>query len=422
MREEHRGMTFTPTIRGWVTLAVCGAALVAGVWTRYPSLIGFGVALLAALIAAVASVLVPVPVQISRTVSPARVARLGECTATIEVTNTAPRWSVAVSGVDRVGEDTIAFSLPRLRPGQSASTEVPIPTTRRGTIRFGPLVLYRQSFADLLRLRREYGQSATVLVEPRVLDAGGLPPGARRGHIGAEERIAHGGTDLVGLREYIPGDDLRRLHWATSARRGTLMVREDADPASPHLTVLLDDRDSSYPASSAVDRENSTGHHDDHDEESETGTAGHARTEVHSFEEAVDVAASLLAAAAAGESPARLLTVSGDLDLDIPAPSPLTGPASVDPHALARLARLDLQQSTAPVQALTGSPDVLAVVTGSGADLADLLLTATAAPAGAIISIEDAPDSLVSASAGVTILRGPRAEELARSWRTAVSR
>ena len=44
-------MTFTPTIRGWVTLAVCVAATVAGVWTRYPSLIGFGVALVAVAIA-----------------------------------------------------------------------------------------------------------------------------------------------------------------------------------------------------------------------------------------------------------------------------------------------------------------------------------------------------------------------------------
>lgn len=416
-------MTFTPTLRGWVTLAVCVASLAAGVWTRYPSLIGLGVALLAALVAAVVSVAVPVPVQISRTVSPARVARLGECTATIEVSNIAPRWSVAVSGVDRVGEDTIAFSLPRLRPGTSASTDVAIPTSRRGVISFGPLLLYRQSFADLLRIRREYGQSATVLVEPRVLDAGGLPPGARRGHIGAEERIAHGGTDLVGLREYIPGDDLRRLHWATSARRGTLMVREDADPASPHLTVLLDDRSSSYPASIAVDRAADTRASGDLEETADQDTAGRRpRPEQHGFEEAVDMAASLLAAAAGSESPARLLTVSGDLDVDIPAPSPLTGPASVDPHSLARLARLELQESTAPVQPLTGSPDVLAVVTGGGADLADLLLTASAAPAAAIVSIEDAPDSLISASAGVVVLRGPRAEELARSWRTAVSR
>lgn len=413
-------MRFTPTIRGWVTLAACVAALVAGAWTHYPSLTGLGVALLAALVAAVISVLVPVPVQISRTVSPARVARLGECTATIEVTNTAPRWSVAVSGVDRVGADTIAFALPRLQPGRSASTEVPIPTTRRGVISFGPLVLYRQSFADLLRVRREYGQSASVLVEPRVLDVGGLPPGARRGHSGAEERIAHGGTDLVGLREYVAGDDLRRLHWATSARRGTLMVREDADPASPHLTVLLDDRSESYPASSAVGK--GQGERDNDRDRVDEPEAPRGERAQHSFEEAVDVAASLLAAAAGSESPARLVTISGDVDVDIPAPSARTGAAGVDPHALTELARLRLQGAAGPVRPLAGSPDVLAVVTGAAADLGSLLLTASAAPAGAILSVEDTPDVLVSAWAGVVILHGPRAEDLARSWRSAVSR
>ncbi len=410
-------MSLTPTIRGWVTLAVCVAALAGGAWTGYPSLTGLGVALLAALVAALVSVLVPVPVQISRTVSPARVPRLGECTATIEVTNTAPRWSVAVSGVDRVGADRVAFALPRLRPGASASTEVDIPTTRRGVITFGPLVLYRQSFADLLRVRREHGQSATVLVEPRVLDAGGLPPGARRGHVGAEERIAHGGTDLVGLREYVPGDDLRRLHWATSARRGTLMVREDADPASPHLTVLLDDRSSSYQVSSAVDHGG-----DDHATEQTAHQQRRPEGDRYGFEEAVDVAASLLAAAAENASPARLLTASGEVDLDILPPPPLTGATGVDPQALARLARLSLQETSAPVRPLTGSPDVLVVVTGADADLAGLLLTASAAPAGAIVCIEAAPDTLVSASAGVVVLRGPRAEDLTRSWRTAVSR
>ena len=70
-----------------------------------------------------------------------------------------------------------------------------------------------------------------------VLDAGGT--GARRRR---RQRLELGGTDLVGLHEYTMGDDLRRLHWATSARTGTLMVREDADPAEPHVCVLLDDR------------------------------------------------------------------------------------------------------------------------------------------------------------------------------------
>ena len=101
------------------------------------------------------------------------------------------------------------------------------------------------------------------------------------------ESLELGGTDLVGLHEYTVGDDLRRLHWATSARTGTLMVREDADPAQPHVCVLLDDRQQSY------------AHPDD-------------------FEEAVELAAALCRVAVEAGDPLRLRTSSGRHDLTVP--------------------------------------------------------------------------------------------------------
>jgi len=221
------------------------------------------------------------------------------------------------------------------------------------------------------------------------MDAAGLPAGLRRSHVGAEERIAHGGTDLVGLREYVPGDDLRRLHWATSARRGALMVREDADPATPLLTVLLDDRAGSYPSGG--------------------------------FDEAVDLAASLLDAAAAASAPARVLTFSGDLDLDIPVPVSRAGGGSLEPRVRARLAMLDPHDTSTLARPYVSSPDVVAVVSGASAVLPELLLTAASAPVGVVALVDEAPEKLVSASGGVLVLRGPRAEELVHGWRVAAA-
>ncbi|WP_211217922.1 DUF58 domain-containing protein [Microbacterium luticocti] len=382
-------MSIRPTARGWASLVVAVIAWVGGVWTGYPALVGLAVALTAALVVAVVSVAVPTPVTISRTVRPERVSRFDECRATIRVVNTARRWPVTLAGTDRVDGAPVAFEFPTLRGGQSAETTVRIPTERRGVITFGPLSLDRRSFADLVRVRRAYGQSASVLVEPRLLDAAGLPPGLRRSHVGADERIAHGGTDLVGLREYVPGDDLRRLHWATSARRGVLMVREDADPAMPFLTVLLDDRAGSY-------RDGG-------------------------FDEAVDVAASLLDAAAASRSPARVATLSGSLDLELPVPVGQVDPGRVAPEALARLATLTVQHDAVGVHAYLSSPDVVAVVSGADAAQSDLLVTAAAAPVGVVALVDEAPDRMVSASGGVLVLRGPRAEDLAYGWRTAAA-
>src|SRR5699024_8192693 len=135
--------------------------------------------------------------------------------------------------------------------------------------------------------------------------------------------------------------------------------------------------------------------------------------------EAVDLAASLLASAAESASPARLVTITGSVDLEVPAS--VDGVGGVPPDVLARLATLRPQPGPARASALVSSPDVLAVLSGTGADLPELLLTAAAAPAGAVTLVDDAPDALVSASGTVLVLRGPRAEELTRSWRLSVA-
>jgi uncharacterized protein (DUF58 family) len=367
-------MTARLTTRGWATIGGAAVCWVGGLWTAYPAIVGLAVALTVTLLVAVASISIPAPVRVSRTVEPARVARFDECLATIRVENASRRLPVTLSGTDQIDGAPVVFDFPRLRAGESATTTVRIPTDRRGLIAFGPLTLDRRSFADLMRVRRPHGKAASVLVEPRLLDMIGLPPGLRRSHAGTDERIAHGGTDLVGLREYVPGDDLRRLHWATSARRGQLMVREDADPAMPFLTVLLDDRAEAY-------RDGG-------------------------LDEAVDVAASLLDAAAITRSPARLVTMSGAL---------------VAPHALAALAVLVPHPGYDRQRAHLSSPDVVAIVSGAQAALPDLILTAATAPAGIVALVDPAPRRLVSASGDVLVLRGPRADELAHGWRSAVS-
>ncbi|MEE6282278.1 DUF58 domain-containing protein [Georgenia sunbinii] len=387
-RDARTSRATRPTARGWATGATAAVLLGFGWWASYPGVVGLGLALAVLLACAGVGLAVPAPVTVRRTARPPRVARLDDCVATVEVANASGWLAVHARGLDLVDGEATEFPLPRLAPGERVSADVPIPTHRRGVIEFGPLILFRSSLADLLRARRSYGTYTSVLVEPRVLDAVGLPAGARRGHVGSDERIAHGGTDLVGMREYTPGDDLRRVHWSTSARRGTLMVREDADPSAPHLTVLLDDRADSY----------------DGDD----------------FEEAVDVAASLLATAASVASPGRVRSLSGAVDEQSPVSAVSAG---LDPAILGALAEVTTVTGPVPPahRALVGAPDVLAIITGRHADLADLLLDAVAAPAGIVLVVDTAPDAMVAARQGVTVLRGPRAEDLVHGWRTVVA-
>jgi uncharacterized protein (DUF58 family) len=85
------------------------------------------------------------------------------------------------------------------------------------------------------------------------------------------------------LREYVLGDDIRRVHWKTTARTGTLMVREHVDTSQPSTVVVLDTRRDRY-----------------------TGDG---------FEDAVDVAASVVAASQRKGFPIRFVTTAGDLHL-----------------------------------------------------------------------------------------------------------
>ena len=53
-------------------------------------------------------------------------------------------------------------------------------------------------------------------------------------------RPAAVGDIVRGVRDYVPGDPVRRVHWPSSARRGDLVVKEVEDPAAPRLVVALD--------------------------------------------------------------------------------------------------------------------------------------------------------------------------------------
>jgi uncharacterized protein (DUF58 family) len=388
------------TARG-VAVLLSGVPLAgAGLWWRYPGLAGLGLAMVGLAVAAVVSVSSLAPVVPKRTVRPRTVQRLGTCTGTLELVGASKRWPVLLDATDEVAGVAVPVDIPLLGPGQQVKVEYKIPTERRGVLRVGPLTLRRKGLAGLAVARSTAGEIVEVRVVPRVLPVRGLPGGVRRGHVGADERVESGGTDLVGLREYVPGDDLRRLHWATSARTGTLMIREDADPARPHLAVVLDDQAAGY-------------------------------RDAADFEDAVEVAASLVTVAMQEGHPVRLLTSSGSVDVEVPAGAADVGgaDASLVLTALADLKTVAVAGETAPVS--IRDLDVVAVVCGSAADLPPLLLEAGRASVGVVLACGlivgsadgDAPDANpVSAIGSVLVLRATKAEGLLSAWNTVVAR
>jgi uncharacterized protein (DUF58 family) len=88
---------------------------------------------------------------------------------------------------------------------------------------------------------KEAGEESEVLVYPRIMDVKELlsESGVDEGEI--ESRIKGRGTDLYGLRGYLLGDDMRSIHWKTSAKLARLYVREFEREDARRATLILDD-------------------------------------------------------------------------------------------------------------------------------------------------------------------------------------
>jgi uncharacterized protein (DUF58 family) len=115
-----------------------------------------------------------------------------------------------------------------------------------GPARRGPVIStgWALDTGDLLGLFRERGtrtQGSTelALVLPRFTSLGARPR-ARELEASAAASRAGTGTELFGVREYRPGDPLRRIHWRSSARHGELIVREYEPPGIQSLGIFCD--------------------------------------------------------------------------------------------------------------------------------------------------------------------------------------
>jgi uncharacterized protein (DUF58 family) len=107
----------------------------------------------------------------------------------------------------------------------------------------GPVQVLASDPAGLFHARRLIPVTEEFAVFPQVYDVAGLAElGARPTLIPHESSAGRAGQSLVsmGIREYRPGDDPRRIHWPATARRGSLLVKEFEIDLSPYYTVFVD--------------------------------------------------------------------------------------------------------------------------------------------------------------------------------------
>lgn len=136
------------------------------------------------------------------------------------------------------------FVVERLPPGRAIALRYPIQPMLRGIQQVGPL---RATITDpfgLCEFDRELIGHSRLVVVPRVVDLWGMPGGAGLGSgddSGVRLHAGQGETDVI-VRHYRQGDDLRKVHWRSTARRDEIMVRVEERPWRGGTTVLLDQR------------------------------------------------------------------------------------------------------------------------------------------------------------------------------------
>jgi uncharacterized protein (DUF58 family) len=158
----------------------------------------------------------------------------------VEVRNTSRRRLLPAQLEVAVGRGTAHFRLPSLGPGAGHEDVFAIPTSRRSVIAVGPVLSVRGDPLGLLRRRVRWTDPIELYVHPTLVSLTGAAAGVLRDLEGQSTGVvSDADLSFHALRDYIPGDDRRHIHWRSSARTGTLMVRQFEDTRRTHTAVAL---------------------------------------------------------------------------------------------------------------------------------------------------------------------------------------
>jgi uncharacterized protein (DUF58 family) len=236
------------TVRGRAVLAAGISAAVCALGLGQSDLLRVGVLLV--LLPALCAVVLSrkhFRVSCTRTLLPHRIAAGQAARVHLELANvSSSRCSVMLveERVPFILGTRPRFVLPGLEPGERRGVAYSVRSEVRGRFTIGPLAVRLTDPFGLVEQARSFTARDQLVVTPPILALPGLPWRGDWGGRGDSRprAVAASGEDDVATREYRHGDDLRRVHWRSTARRGELMVRREEQPWQTRASVLIDRR------------------------------------------------------------------------------------------------------------------------------------------------------------------------------------
>ncbi len=232
---------------GWTVILMVPLSLGFGYGLAWVELIVIGYAGIALLVVAVIYLVGGTSITIGLAVPHSRVVVGERATGELAAANPGKRRSLPVTVEVPVGTGIAELALPGLARDETVTREFVIPSLRRGVVPIGPVRTVRADPVGIVRREIIWTDVAELYVHPRTIGTPSMSTGFVRDLEGQPTRdLSNNDVSFHALREYVPGDERRYIHWKSTARTGTYMVRQFEETRRSHLIVALSLADSDY--------------------------------------------------------------------------------------------------------------------------------------------------------------------------------
>lgn len=232
------GAVVTPL--GWSLAAVAVLALVGGYAFGWTEAVVAGWTALALLLIATGYLAGRIAYDVGLALPANRVVVGDRAPGEVMVRNPRRRRLPGVRIEVPVGAGLAEFASPALLAGEEHTDVFVVPTTHRGVVPIGPVRTVRADPLGLLRREVVWADSLDLFVHPRTVAIPSMSTGFVRDLEGAPTRdLTASDIAFHALREYQPGDERRYIHWKSTAKTGSYMVRQFEETRRSHLLVAL---------------------------------------------------------------------------------------------------------------------------------------------------------------------------------------
>jgi hypothetical protein len=169
-----------------------------------------------------------------------RVVAGSEVNGHLDITNRAKRVSLPGLVDIPVGDGLVEAHVPLLGPSGEHREQLTIAAQRRGVIDVGPMTIARGDPLGVLRRELQWPGIQRIYVHPVTTAIPSTSAGLIRDLEGMPTSdIVDADLSFHAIRQYAPGDSQRHIHWRSTAKTGTIMVRQYEESRRSRIALIL---------------------------------------------------------------------------------------------------------------------------------------------------------------------------------------